>query len=323
MVKKVNKDNFTRLISLLIAIGLWLYVVYAENPRQEVWLKGIPITYVNTQSLAQNSLVILDGTLDTASVKISGRRKNIVLIKQSNITAQVDLSGITGEGRHKLPVKTSFPIDGIDIIDKNPYSVSLTIEPLVEKSVPVRIVSTGDPAAGYVVDSTAASPSSIRIKGAKSIMSVIDYAVVSVSTKGISESFNIPSDVSLIKTDGSGYKGEDIEILDNKVLAAALVVKIKQVDINPQVSSPDGEIQSVALDTVRAEIKAEGTAVDSITELYTKPLAIPYSETPVTVTLEIDKPEAIICNVDQVQAVVTFKTGETRPGDEGSANETH
>ena len=44
-------DLFLKLISLLLAIALWLYIIVAQNPETEAVYKDIPVTVVESNIL--------------------------------------------------------------------------------------------------------------------------------------------------------------------------------------------------------------------------------------------------------------------------------
>lgn len=311
MGAKVNRDYFTRFISLLVSVGLWLYVVYAENPQQEIWLKGIPVEYVNQEALDVNSVTIVSGKIDTVSVKVSGRRKDITRLKQTSHKARIDLLSVTAEGSYQLPISFTFMGDGVTITDKKPYNAQLSVEKVVTRELPLRVVPDKTPQDGFSIDDITVLPETVRIKGARSAVAQIGEAIAELNMKNFEDQKTHECEVRLLKTDGSAYKGHDITVLDKIVKVQASVVKTYLVPIKAQVHGADGaEIQSVVLDTEETELKLAAEAENEIGELYTKPVTVEYSDTPVSVVLELDIPDGAEAGITSVNAVVTFKPSE-------------
>ena len=315
MAKKVNSDYLYKLISLLCAIGLWFYVAYAENPQQEKWVKNIPVVYTGGEQLSANSLIIVDGQISAASVKVSGRRKNIALLKQNTITATVDLSDIKSAGTYKKAIDIAFPIDGISITDKKPYSIDVVVEKLITHAVPVNVELVGEVADGMVVDTVKANPETILIKGAQSKAQQIGSALVKVDIKDAAENITGRYGVSLKKADGSDYKGDGITVLNNEVEVEVSFANSKIVPIVPDITSPDGEIASVVLETKDTEITF-GDAAANIESIKTLPLSVNYSEEPIQVSLSLSVPEGITSSVMKTVATVTFKSQSEQPAEE-------
>ena len=47
MNRILKSDYFLMVISVLIAVFIWIYVVYEKNPMHEVWIRDLPINFIN------------------------------------------------------------------------------------------------------------------------------------------------------------------------------------------------------------------------------------------------------------------------------------
>ena len=74
MRKKLFTNWGIKLISLLIAFGLWFAVVYIDDPVEEVTFVNIPVQFVNTELLTDQNLVyeVLDSTDVVKKVTVKG-----------------------------------------------------------------------------------------------------------------------------------------------------------------------------------------------------------------------------------------------------------
>ena len=52
----LKNDRINMILALLIAIGLWVYVVGVENPEKDIQIKDVPITFINEETLEENGL---------------------------------------------------------------------------------------------------------------------------------------------------------------------------------------------------------------------------------------------------------------------------
>ena len=95
---KTNKI-FSLLLSLLIAVCVWIYVVTAVTPEDSQWVYNIPVTFENEGGLfSDRNLTLTDGRNDTVNLKFKGNRQEISKLSNTNITVTVDLSQVTGPG---------------------------------------------------------------------------------------------------------------------------------------------------------------------------------------------------------------------------------
>ena len=129
-MKNFFKTNWITLsISLLSAILIWIYVVYQINPIFETTVRNLPVSYVKySDAFATGKLVVASESVETANVKIKGKRSNLSKLSKEDIICTVDMSGVTSSGTHKIPIGVSFNASGIELVSKDPYSVIVAVD---------------------------------------------------------------------------------------------------------------------------------------------------------------------------------------------------
>lgn len=87
MKKAFSSDTAFRIYSVLIAILLWAFVVYNQNPESTKTVTGITVSYANEAELESQGLVILKSEREpdgrrygagAASVHWTGRQRQCV-----------------------------------------------------------------------------------------------------------------------------------------------------------------------------------------------------------------------------------------------------
>ena len=89
----IRNKNVLRLLSVVLALFLWFYVVAVENPYSERKITKIPIQFVNHEELESRGLAIDYSDVQTMDVVISGSRSDVMKVRADEITATVDLTG--------------------------------------------------------------------------------------------------------------------------------------------------------------------------------------------------------------------------------------
>ena len=109
-----------KLISLSLAIALWLFVILSGITEIII---SAPVTYINIPS----DLKVLDSP-KSVSVGIEGREKIIEKLKQNEISAVIDLSGAEA-GTTSFPVsKDNINLSGALLVTSiAPGAINLTI----------------------------------------------------------------------------------------------------------------------------------------------------------------------------------------------------
>jgi len=117
---------FLFLVSLLISLGLWMYIQITTNPIAE---KTFSIPIIN-----QNANVLQERNLDAVypvsevTVNIVGRMKTMDAFTEADIKAYIDYSEITSAGVAELPINVSSgSSDYIRITNENPETIKVNV----------------------------------------------------------------------------------------------------------------------------------------------------------------------------------------------------
>lgn len=182
------KKFFLMLLSLVIAFGLWLYVMTVVSPESESTFYNIPVEFVGTSVLNERGLMIVS---DTSNVRMDltlrGNRSDLSKLSSSNITIIVDLSKITSAGEHQLTGTISFPSGTTAEVQKRSLDyVSVTVAEQTSKEIPVEVVYPDSVPSGYEADkdNIRLDHSSVKVTGPTDVVSQIACARVTVSLSG-------------------------------------------------------------------------------------------------------------------------------------------
>ena len=119
------------LLSVVVAFGLWVYVITTVNPGYEETFYDIPVALANESALYDRGLMLDTEKIPTVTLKLSGNRSDIIKLNKSNITLVADLSRIYESGRQKVAYSISFPGDipsnSIEILSKSVVEITLDI----------------------------------------------------------------------------------------------------------------------------------------------------------------------------------------------------
>lgn len=232
-----KSEFFLKLASVFAAILLWIFVVYQENPIHETWLSDLPVSYVNHSSNLQNGkLLITEGKNSKVDLKIRGRRNELASAKASNITCTVDLGNISGEGSYTLPIDVNIAANGVELVSKDPYSVTVVVDKVVTKEKEVTVNITGTAKNGFVAGEIESSPTSVKLTGPQSLINSVETAVSTVDVTDASEDIQGLYKIKLYDASGKEITDEtiskNIEYCDIK----CPVFSTKEVSIMPFLS---------------------------------------------------------------------------------------
>jgi len=210
------------LLSLALAVSLWAFVTKEENPTRTDFFSGaIPVEMVNVpQGLAVASLS------DAAvSVRVSAPQNIWDELTVEDFRAVADLS--TAKARENtVTLRFESKRRQVDVTEVSPRWVTVTLEPVITKVVPVTVKLIGTPPLGYATVPGKTTPEQVEVTGAESLVGLVEEAVADVNVQGV----HVPLEqvFTLVPRDG---RGGDIEGVTLNPSTAEVGVPIVQREI--------------------------------------------------------------------------------------------
>jgi YbbR domain-containing protein len=167
--KFITTNPWLKLLSLLLAIVLWFFVV---SQGSSVIVMEIPIGFRNLPS----HLEVLNGP-KSVSIWINGQERLLKELRQGDVNVAIDLSGVK-KGNIFFPLSSedvTLP-KTLTVTDISPQTIKLNLEEKVTKTVPVRAIIVGTPARGFTVSRMDVIPKMIEIRGTESVIEKV-YSV--------------------------------------------------------------------------------------------------------------------------------------------------
>jgi YbbR domain-containing protein len=174
--------NFAlKLLSLLIAFGLWAFVNFGERDTEES-LK-VPLELRNIPA----HLMITSPRVDFIDLRVNGPRTLLGRIDRKRLSIALDLNGIRpGPAVFRVdPEALNLP-RGVKVLRINPAQITLELERVGHKSVPVRIRLVGKPPPDVQLGDTKVSPETVQVTGP--VSDVEDVHVANTEPLDISNS---------------------------------------------------------------------------------------------------------------------------------------
>ena len=130
---KSNKLNL--IIALIVAIVLWAYVLVDVNQSSTETAKGVPITLLNEQTLAEDDLVILSMDYSKVNINYSCQRQTLGKIKDSDFIVTADVEGLKS-GENKVKLSVSGP-DDVSIENISVQKITIMVDELISAEKPI------------------------------------------------------------------------------------------------------------------------------------------------------------------------------------------
>ena len=261
-------------LSVLIAFGLWLYVITSVSPGSEETYDDVPVILSAETVLQERGLMITSVSSDTVTLKLSGNRSDLAQVNRGNITVKADLSKIYEPGTQlQLGTTVSFPgnlpSNAFVIESKNPGYLYVTVERRVTKEVPVEIQWIGSAPEGYMSDreNSTLDYTSVSVTGPESVTDRIEKAVIQADLTDQRESISQSFRYTLCDGEGNPVDAELITTNVEEVRLDVRIQKVKDITLVYNIIEGGGATRdnvsvTMSADTIR--VSGSEVAVDAM-----------------------------------------------------------
>lgn len=227
----LKNKNVLRIISLIIAVLLWVYVTGEVNPETKEKISNIEVTFVNTDILADRGLaVVYDGDI-TVNAVVKGKRSAIKNAEKTGLKATVDVAA-GSEGHNKGEVELKLP-DGISLEEISKDEVDFMIEESVseEKPLEIEFIGTAD---AEDVDSVPwaynTDAETVRVVGAKSTVKKVKSVKGTITSNVVTDnSKNV--DVDLVPVDNGNTEVKGVVLEKTSVKTTVQLLELKNISL--------------------------------------------------------------------------------------------
>jgi YbbR domain-containing protein len=264
--------TITIILSIIIALLLWSYVIIQVNPTKEETISRVPVQLLNTQSLAARQLAISGDGEYTVDVVVEGRRADIMKVSGEDIIAEVDLFGWS-KGENYIPVNVKLP-PALKLVEVRSAKIQVTIEDLVALSKPVDVVYRGEFPANTEEGDVELRPAEIEVTGAKSAVESVDEVRVYIDVEDLStERRTIQSEA--VPLNKAEMIVENVKLSSSYVNVSARLLQVKEVPLVVETVGSLDEGYGAEIDVPQfVLIKGTKAALQDVTSVSAEPLDI-------------------------------------------------
>ncbi|MBE7027785.1 MAG: hypothetical protein E7407_01950 [Ruminococcaceae bacterium] len=234
-MKFFKTDGFLKILSVIIAIALWFYVVQVHNPDMEKTFRNIPVVFSQKADLESNALTLLNDKDITIDVQIKGNRKNIMRLAPTDITVVADLSAIEEKGTHTVVTTVMLPYGNLEVVNKKPSTLKVEVDDLETAIFPITVTPIGTTREGFIFNKAEIMPEEITVKGAKTILGGIHSVVAEVDVTGASTDFTSAVSPKIFDSNGKEINLSYVKFGTDSINVRCEILKTKAVKIKPSV----------------------------------------------------------------------------------------
>ena len=210
------------LLSIGLAVVVWVIAENEANPNQENTFTAIPIGFVNQPP----DTVAYDASAVAVDVTLSAPETTLATLSARVISATLDLSATTsGDGLYRVSVGVPESLRRtVRVVRVEPASISVKVEPRRSVHIPVEVSLVGEPPVGYRVGRIVMRPVTVTVTGPESWVGRVAQAAGEFSVQNASAPLS--QTLALKPVDADGQTVPHVKLEPER---AALNVNIEQL----------------------------------------------------------------------------------------------
>ncbi len=246
---------FLKILSLLIAIFLWSFVLLSENPIKTQTFSNQTVQEIGIEALEERGLIMVNAEQAKITLKVTGTSKDMANLTASDIIAQVDLSNIQEAGVYYIQPGITVQ-KTIESVSFQPRRLQINIENVITKEVPVKVTTMNTLQENQLIEDLSPSKQTIKITGAESVVNTVNYALLTVDLENITKNKAQTCRVALYTEEDalvdSDFVKPEVETLDVTVgLNQVKSVKLNVNIVSSATLNKDLVVATIAPEQVR------------------------------------------------------------------------
>lgn len=177
----------TILLAFILAVAVWISAVTAADPDEIRAPIAVPLEIVGQEP----SLIITSEIPSTVAVTLRAPRSvwERISAQENSIRAILDISNLSA-GEHTRDIQIQIAARPIQLVLSDPASISVTLERLATRALPIDLSLSGQPAVGYQAGDPQTDVTEVVISGPESLVEKVQRARILLSFSGTRESID-------------------------------------------------------------------------------------------------------------------------------------
>lgn len=299
MIKNLKNNTKIKLISLLSALVLWLYVMTVEDPVELRTFNNIPITITNMSMLEDRGLAIYPKEELLADISIKANLSSLRTINRDNIYIYGRLDD-PKEGKNAIYLQANLP-ERVNKYDIKPSVITVDLEKVVDEKRSIEVSTKGK--SNINIDNIEINKKTANVTGPRSVVNKVTSIKATVDVDNKEKDFS--TKVKLVPVDKSGNEVEDVKLEDDFVVATVKFLQQKVVPVKLKLegsSEGDNNIKDYKISPNEITIAGKKESLDKINSISTKPVKIEDLKDANSVDVGLDIPNGIRVN-DNISSV--------------------
>ncbi len=293
-MNKLKSNGLTlKIVCVALAIVLWLYVFYQENPTMSKTVKNVPLAITGEQALKENGFAVYKISDTSVDVKVTAKRTTLGKNTKKTLSAVINVSAIDKAGEYELSPTVNAATSNATYYVKG-KDITVIVEPIVEKTFNIRPDITESPNPSLIVRDSKTTPEEVTVSAPESIANEI----LEVRTEQIVPENEKITDIKNVNLIVIGKNGKPLEWAECNPSSVNLKYSFYNVKSVPIVlKTTDGRTHSLSSQNV-VNIYGHGEKFESTNQIETEAINLAQYSLSDSVKVKLILPESVYLTTD-------------------------
>lgn len=297
----LENDTALKILSLLVAIAIWVQVNSSTAPRQvEGKLGPVPVTWL----ASSNHYTVLSMHPASATIDIKGPPGSVT--QSFHASAWVDLAHITKPGTYSLPVSASVP-PGTSLVSVSPADVTVTVDSVVAKKFSITAVPVGHVASGYGIVSMTPVSTAVEVSGPSHDVAAVSHVYARVNVSG--QTSTLDAQVALVAVNAAGHTVPQVTVSPTLMSVSVTVSPEKVLPVVVKYHGTPGTgyvVRSITVTPRHVAVFGSASALSGLTALDTHTITISGRTASVSKNIGLVLPSGVTASPSAVRATISI-----------------
>ena len=232
-----RRNSFYLVISILVALGIWVYVDITQDITASKEVSNIPVEFQGEDTtLAERGLMLLPDSETTIDLKLEGAKLILAQLDTAKLRVQADLSAVTETGIQTVPCRVIYPEYKFSsrltaTTPTNSFNITIDVGELYSREVEIRCDIQGTVAEGYIAGEPQFTPEKLELRGPQEEVDAVGYAKVSLNIEDATETVDQALPYVLYNEAGEPISGGDIHAVQDEIRVVLPVDVVKELPL--------------------------------------------------------------------------------------------
>ena len=221
-----------KILSVVLALLLWLTVMNVEDPAVTQTIEDVPVQIINDDVIKSRGYGYTIESGEKVDIKVKGRRSVVDNITAEDFTAVADFSSFSSMKMVPIEVKcTSSHANDLTFTARTD-SMAIKLESELTASKSIRIDRMGEVKEGYYLYDYTTNTGLVSVNGAQSQVEKVKEVVAEVNIEGMKDSGELELDLYAVDSEGEKIDSKKITLVPETITVHLTIYPIKSVPLS-------------------------------------------------------------------------------------------